>query len=154
MAKNPPNDPLKENDFFSGGRFSKADVPDLTDVYEIAYQTIERLPPQFRPYTKSLIIRVENYPDDEMLESVSLVDRNDLLGLYKGIPLPQKGYKIPMALPDVIFLFRCPLIRHALENEQELVKLIEHVMIHEIAHHFGFEDGDLEWIENGGRNRD
>ena len=151
MAKKPPKDPeeIKE------GRFAKADVPDLTDVYEIAYQTIERLPPQFRPYTKSIIIRVENYPDDDMLESVNLIERNDLLGLYKGIPLPQKGYKIPMTLPDVIYLFRCPLIRYALENEQDLPKLIEHVMIHEIAHHFGFDDTDIDWIENGGgRNRD
>jgi len=137
---------MKENDSAENIRNTgiSSDLPDLADVYSLAYKTIDTLPERFQPYLKSLLIRVENFADEKTLEGLSLTDRYDLLGLYKGIPLPFKTSNSSLVLPDIIFLYRCPLIRFARENEEDLAILVQHVTIHEIGHHFGFSDFDME----------
>lgn len=140
-------------------------LPGLADIYVMAYQVIGQLPERFKEYAKKLIVRVENFADSETLEGLRVEDKYDLLGLYRGIPLPQKQHNDNLSLPDVVFLFRCPLIRFAKENSQDLKMLVTHVMIHEIGHHFGYSDFDMDWVErqddfgtirdnDGGRNRD
>jgi predicted Zn-dependent protease with MMP-like domain len=74
-----------------------------------------------------------------------LTDKNDLLGLYRGIPLPMKTASTDSKLPDMIFLYRCPLIKYAKDNEEPIQDLIYHVMIHEIGHHFGHDELDSDW---------
>ncbi len=123
------------------------DLPDLTDFYVLAQKTLESLPEKFKKPTKSLIVRVENYANHETLLSLKLDDKYDLLGLYRGIPVPTKATKAAFLMPDVIYLYRCPLIRYSLENQEALASLVHHVMIHEIGHHFGFNDYDLSWVE-------
>lgn len=133
------------------GEFSNVvdltNLPDLTDIYELAYQVIEELPKKFRNFTSEIIIRVENFADEQTLASLKLKDKYDLLGLYRGVPLPLKGHGSVIAIPDTIFLYRCPIIRFAEENCEPINRLVKHVMIHEIGHHFGFSDFDMEWIE-------
>ncbi len=122
-------------------------LPDLTDFYELAYKILEELPKKFRVFTQNMIVRVENFADEQTLESLNLRDKYDLLGLYRGIPLPMKSLTSIVSIPDTIFLYRCPLIRFSGENHESIDRLVHHVMIHEIGHHFGFSDFDMEWIE-------
>jgi predicted Zn-dependent protease with MMP-like domain len=128
-------------------RQEHADLPDLAEIYALAYQTINFLPERFQEYTHTILIRVENFAEQDVLEGLKLSDKYDLLGLYQGVPLPLKSANDPRTLPDVIFLYRCPLIRFSRENSESLEQLVHHVMIHEIGHHFGFSDLDMEWIE-------
>lgn len=131
-------------------------LPGLADIYAVAYRVMNRLPKRFQDHTQNLIIRVENFADEETLQSLKVAEKYELLGLYRGVPLPLKRESQILSLPDVIFLYRCPLIHFATENGQDLEDLIQHVMIHEIGHHFGYSDFDMEWIQenDGGRNRD
>jgi len=127
------------------------DLPDLTDIYNLAYAVIDGLPSQFQSLTKSLIIRIENFADEQTLLSLNITDKYDLLGLYRGIPLPLKTMNDSTILPDIIFLYRGPLIRFARDNGETLSRLVYHVVIHEIGHHFGYSDQDMDWIEHLGR---
>ncbi len=144
------NDTMSRFDKHSGEFENIVDLtslPDLTDIYELAYQVIEELPKKFRSYTHDIMIRVENFSDEQTLTSLNLMDKYDLLGLYRGIPIPLKASGSLVSVPDTIFLYRCPIIRFAEENCETIERLVKHVMIHEIGHHFGFSDFDMEWIE-------
>lgn len=127
-----------------GGRNFAAEIPDLAEIYSMAYKILTELPDKYQPFLKSVIIRVENFPKTKILQNLKLTDRYDLLGLYKGTPLPQKTLEEPMNVPDIIYLYRCPIIRYARENQESVNQLVNHVMIHEIGHHFGFTDEELE----------
>ena len=128
-------------------RYERPDLPDLTDIYVLAYQTLNFLPSRFQAYTRNILVCVENFAAQDVLDGLKLTDKYDLLGLYQGIPLPLKSRKNSRVVPDIIYLYRCPLIRFARENSDTLTQLIHHVMIHEIGHHFGFSDFDLDWVE-------
>jgi predicted Zn-dependent protease with MMP-like domain len=128
-------------------RHEDADLPDLAEIYALAYRTINSLPQRFQEYTNNILVRVENFAEQDVLDGLKLKDKYDLLGLYQGIPLPLKGTNDTLAIPDIIYLYRGPLIRFARENGETLPQLVHHVMIHEIGHHFGFSDFDMEWIE-------
>lgn len=137
---------------YTGGEFGDnviplTSLPDLTDIYELAYHVLEDLPRKFRSYTQDIMIRVENFADEQTLNSLKLGDKYDLLGLYRGVPLPLKAAGSVVSVPDTIFLYRCPLVRFAEDNHESIQRLVQHVMIHEIGHHFGFSDFDMEWIE-------
>lgn len=129
-------------------RFEDADLPDLAEIYALAYRTINFLPNRFQEYTRNILVRVENFADQDVLDGLKLTDKYDLLGLYQGIPLPLKGTNDTLAIPDIIYLYRGPLIRFSRDNDEPLAELVHHVMIHEIGHHFGFSDFDMDWIEN------
>lgn len=129
------------------GRNENADMPDLADIYTTAYRTLTNLPEKYKPFTHNLIVRVENYPSEEIIDNLKLTDKNDLLGLYRGVPLPLKLSSSNSKLPDIIHLYRCPLIKYARDNHHPIVELIHHVMIHEIGHHFGYSESESEWLE-------
>lgn len=138
-------------------RNETAEMPDLADLYTMAYKTLASLPEKYKPFVKNLLVRVENFADDETVKSLSLNDKYDLLGLYRGVPLPLKAAPTRGNLPDIIYLYRCPLIKYANENNEKVDQIVYHVMIHEIGHHFGYSDNDLDWLQkldDGGRNRD
>lgn len=130
-----------------GSRNVSAELPDLAEIYSIAYKILTELPEKYQPFIKTLLVKVENFADTETLNNLNLQDRYDLLGLYRGIPLPQKVTITPSNLPDIIYLFRCPLIRYARENDEPISELVNHVMIHEIGHHFGFSDDEMNNFE-------
>ncbi|MBX3458124.1 MAG: metallopeptidase family protein [Candidatus Paracaedibacteraceae bacterium] len=140
-----------------GGRNTMAEMPDLADLYTLAYKTLSSLPEKFKPFVKNLLVRIENFADDDTIKNLRLNDKYDLLGLYRGVPLPLKATPNSSNLPDIIYLYRCPLIKYASENSEKIEEIVHHVMIHEIGHHFGYSDNDTDWIncfEDGGRNRD
>ncbi|MBW8310296.1 MAG: metallopeptidase family protein [Candidatus Paracaedibacteraceae bacterium] len=139
------------------GRNETAEMPDLADLYTMAYKTLASLPDKFKPFIKNLLVRVENFADEETIKNLRLADKYDLLGLYRGVPLPLKATPAAGNLPDIIYLYRCPLIKYATENREKVEEIVHHVMIHEIGHHFGYNDNDVDWLsklEDGGRNRD
>ena len=132
-------------------------IPSLAEIYSMTYKVLAELPEEYQPFILSINVHVENFPHEKTLRNHQLTDRYDLLGLYKGVPLPYKSLHNKKNISDTIYLFRCPLIRYAKENQETVEELINQVVIHEIGHHFGFKDEELELfsvLENGGRNRD
>ncbi|MBP9828757.1 MAG: metallopeptidase family protein [Proteobacteria bacterium] len=120
-------------------------MPAVAEIYDFAYESLQRLPNSFRSHLKNFVIEVKNFAENNVLEELSMTDRYDLLGLYRGVPLPLKK-KTSNKKPDIIYLYRCPLIRHAVENAEDVKALIHHVLINEIGHHFGCTAHEMAWI--------
>jgi predicted Zn-dependent protease with MMP-like domain len=127
--------------------WSTREAPTLAEFEEIAEHAYARLPPRFRALTGDLLIRIEDFPTDEVLDSVGLKSEFDLLGLYSGIDLARKSVMDVSAMPDMVFLYRRPILDYWAEHEETLGTIITHVLIHEIGHHFGLSDADMEKIE-------
>lgn len=113
------------------------DLPALTCIEKVASQIIEIIPEHMQEVARKINIIVENYADQETLDSLRIADKYELLGLYRGTPIPIKNVFQPSDLADSIFLYRCPLIRYSHENQQEVALLVKKVLLHELGHHFG-----------------
>jgi predicted Zn-dependent protease with MMP-like domain len=120
-------------------------MPAVAEIYDFAYQSLQKLPKSFRSHLKNFVIEVQNFADSNTLEELSMNDRYDLLGLYRGVPVPLKK-KIRPNQHHVIYLYRCPLIRHAFENSEDVQSLVHHVLINEIGHHFGCTANEMAWM--------
>ena len=127
--------------------WQSAAAPQLADLEELAAVAWERLPDEFRARAGDLLIRVEDFPTDEVLEALGLQDPFELLGLYHGISLDQKSVTDLPRQPDMVFLYRRPMLEEWAEGGETLGDLITRVLVHEIGHHFGFSDADMEQIE-------
>lgn len=92
-------------------------------------------------------IAVENMPDEETLEELEIEFGWDLTGLYRGTPLTERSVSDPMREPDLIFLYREPILLEWIETGEDLYRLVRNVVIHEVAHHFGFSDAEIEALE-------
>lgn len=125
-----------------------AGPPSLEDIEAIALQALERLPRQFRRHVEGVIVRVEDFPDEETEREMELETPFDLMGLYRGVSLDRKASGDLPREPDMVFLYRRPLLDYWAESGESLAHLVRHVMIHEIGHHFGFSDADMEALEN------
>jgi predicted Zn-dependent protease with MMP-like domain len=122
-------------------------APTLADIEALAQAAVERLPLLFRQHLASLILRVEDFPDEEVMAEMALETPWDLLGLYWGRHVGLKGDEPSGALPDMIFLYRRPLLDLWAEGEEPLEGLVTHVLVHEVGQHFGVSDADMEAIE-------
>jgi predicted Zn-dependent protease with MMP-like domain len=122
-------------------------APTLADIEALAQAAVERLPILFRQHLASLILRVEDFPDAEVMAEMALETPWDLLGLYWGRHVGLKGDEPSGALPDMIFLYRRPLLDLWAEGEESREGLVTHVLVHEVGHHFGLSDDDMEAIE-------
>ncbi|SFT38128.1 metallopeptidase family protein [Sedimentitalea nanhaiensis] len=114
----------------------------------IARATVSDLPPAFHPAADAVAVRVVDWPDTPMLRDLGMADRLQLTGLYEGVPLTQKSvWDQPMG-PDLVWLFRQPILAEWRERgDVALDDLIAHVTIHEFAHHFGWSDDDIAQID-------
>jgi predicted Zn-dependent protease with MMP-like domain len=121
--------------------------PSLADIEELAHRALATIPRQLKRHLGPLVIRVEEFPDEETEEAMSLDSPFDILGLYRGVSLPHKSVTDPRPNLDMVFLYRRPILDYWCESGEELVNLVRHVLIHEIGHHFGFSDEDMERIE-------
>jgi len=118
------------------------------DVFEtLAAEAFARLPPQFKRLCGALVIRVADFPADEVLDDLGLDDPFDLLGVFHGVGLPAQGEVLTGQLPNSVTLFRRPMLDYWAEHEETLGHLVTHVLVHEIGHHFGLSDDDMEAIE-------
>ncbi|MBI5572187.1 MAG: metallopeptidase family protein [Desulfomonile tiedjei] len=91
-------------------------------------------------------VLVEDFADDETLDSLGIESAWDLLGLYVGVPITQQSVFSFSLLPERIYLYRRPILRAA-RRGREVHQIIREVVIHEIGHHFGFDDTQLEEME-------
>lgn len=126
-------------------------APTLADFERLADEAFGRLPAHFRKRCEGLVIRVEDFPTDEVLEEMELESPFDLLGLYHGTGQPFELTNAPTHLPDMVFLYRRPMLDYWSEYDETLGHLITHVLIHEIGHHFGLSDADMHTIEREAR---
>ena len=121
-------------------------APTLDEIEEIARAAFDTLPAEFRALVTDIVYRIDDFPDAETEEEMGLQSPFDLLGLYRGTPIGEKGTGGVPAV-DMIFLYRRPLLDYWCEVEEDLTHLVRHVLIHEIGHHFGLSDDDMERIE-------
>ena len=124
-----------------------APAPSLTDLEVLAAAAWERLPADFRKMCGDLVIRVEDFALDEVLDELGIESPYDLMGLYQGVSLDKKSSLDVPREPDMVFLYRGALLDYWCANEETLGDLVTHVLVHEIGHHFGFSDADMEAIE-------
>ncbi len=128
--------------------WSRLEAPSLAEFESIADHAYQRLPGRFRTLTGELLIRVEDFATDEVLDSLGIESPFDLLGLYRGVDLTSQSVMDVRTVPDMVFLYRRPILDYWAEHEETLGKIVTHVLIHEIGHHFGLSDADMEHIES------
>jgi predicted Zn-dependent protease with MMP-like domain len=131
----------------SGTDWNKLEAPTLAEFETIAHAAYSRLPSRFRALTGDLLIRIEDFPTDEVLDQMGIESAFDLLGLYSGVDLARKSVMDVSAVPDMVFLYRRPILDYWAEHEETLGAIVTHVLIHEIGHHFGLSDDDMARIE-------
>jgi predicted Zn-dependent protease with MMP-like domain len=122
-------------------------APSAQDIERLAQQAVERLPELFRRHLADVVLRVEDFPDDNVIEAMALESEWDILGLYQGVPLGEKSAMASGALPDMIFLYRRPMLDYWADSGESLEAIVTHVLVHEVGHHFGLSDADMERIE-------
>ncbi|HEU4805135.1 MAG TPA: metallopeptidase family protein [Nitrobacter sp.] len=127
--------------------WTSAKAPSLTDMETMAREAFVRLPQHFRRLCEGLIIRVEDFPTDEVLDEMKAESEYDLLGLFQGTGLPFQSHDDVARLPNLIWLYRRPIIDYWAEHDETLDDIITHELIHEIGHHLGLSDADMEAIE-------
>lgn len=122
--------------------------PSLEDFQRIGEEVLRGLPETFTRHLGGVVIKVEDFPDETTQKAMELESPYDLLGLYHGIPVGQEhGFHSPPEQPDMIFLYRQPLLAYWCDHDFSLAAIIENTLIHEIGHHFGLSDDDMEHIE-------
>ena len=131
----------------SNNPFRFTTPPSLEDLVEMAEQALGAIPAELREMVRGAAIVVEDIPDDETVEEMGLESPWDLTGLYRGIPLTAKSVADVSEGPDQIFLYREPILMEWIETGEELFRLVRNVLIHEIGHHFGLSDDDIERLE-------
>ena len=122
--------------------------PSIETMEQIAQSQLKSLPDEFSRFVQDLIVRVDDFPDDETMEELDLENEFELLGLYRGVALNDKSLNNTATDVDMVFLYRRPILDYWCETEEDLGHLVRHVLIHEIGHHFGLSDDDMEKIEN------
>jgi predicted Zn-dependent protease with MMP-like domain len=122
-------------------------APSLAEIEALAAAAFRRLPQRFRELCGNLVIRVEDFPADDVIEEMALESEFDLLGLFHGVGLPFRAESAPTHMPNLIWLYRRPILDYWAEHDETLGKIVTHVLLHEIGHHFGLSDADIAAIE-------
>lgn len=122
------------------------DPPSLADFEAMAAQALATIPGRLRVHLRDVVVRVEDFPSEDTCRDMELDSPFDLLGLYDGVALDQKSIGDSGGV-DMIFLYRRPLLDYWCDHGGGLSHLVRHVVIHEVGHHFGFSDADMEALE-------
>jgi predicted Zn-dependent protease with MMP-like domain len=135
-------------DFASDPRaWRAAKAPSLADLEILAGEVFRRLPRRFRDLCADIIIQVDDFPSDEVLDQMGAETEFDLLGLFQGVGLPFRSESTPVQMPNMIWLYRRAILDYWAEHDETLGTIVKHVLVHEIGHHFGFSDAGMEAIE-------
>ena len=121
--------------------------PTADDIAEMADRALAAIPARLAEHVRGVAISVEEMPDDETLVELGIESAWELTGLYQGIPLTERSLSDVAPQPDLIFLYRQPILLEWIETGEDLYRLVRNVLVHEVAHRFGFSDADIEAIE-------
>ena len=127
--------------------WGKRKAPSLAELEVLAGEVFARLPEKFRDLCEGLVIRVDDFPTDEVLDELGAETEFDLLGLFQGVGLPFRSETAPVQMPNMIWLYRRPILDYWADHDETLDAIIAHVLVHEIGHHFGLSDDDMAAIE-------
>lgn len=123
-------------------------APDLEDIERLARAALAALPGMYRDAAAQVQLQVADFAPEDMLDELDLTDPFELTGLYDGIPLTGKSVMDQPHGPDMIWLFRRPILEEwADRGDIGLGDLVAHVLVHELAHHFGWSDADIAAID-------
>ena len=123
-------------------------APSLDDFAALAEAAFQALPEGFRKMAGDVIFRIDDFASDEVLDELGIEDPFGLTGLYQGVHIGHRSDFGPAAQPSMIFLYRRPILDEWAERgEVTLEELVAHVLVHEIGHHFGLSDDDIDAIE-------
>jgi len=122
-------------------------APSLAELEVLAGEVFRHLPRKFRDLCAGLIIQVNDFPRDAVLDEMGAESEFDLLGLFQGVGLPFRAESAPVQMPNMIWLYRRPILDYWAEHDETLGAIVKHVLIHEIGHHFGLSDADMTAIE-------
>lgn len=121
--------------------------PGTDDIEAVAQATLATLPSEIRARLVDVVFRVEEFPDEDVMIELGLETPFDLLGLYQGVAITEKSIVDVVSEPDVVILYRRAILDYWCETGESLEDVIRHVLIHEVGHHMGFSDEDMERIE-------
>ena len=125
-----------------------AEAPDAALIEEMAREAIAALPPEFAGPAAQVVLRVEDFAAEDVLDVLEIDDPLDLTGLYDGVPMTEKSASEPQHFPDTVWLFRRAILDEwAARGDVSLGALVGHVVVHEFAHHFGWSDDDIAAID-------
>jgi predicted Zn-dependent protease with MMP-like domain len=122
-------------------------APSLAALEVLATEVFRQLPQRFRVLCADLVIQVDDFPTEEVQEQMQAETEFDLLGLFHGIGLPFRSESVSGQMPNMIWLYRRPILDYWAEHDETLGAIVKHVLIHEIGHHFGLSDADMAAIE-------
>ena len=123
-------------------------APSLAEIESLADAAFAALPAEFRQLCEGVVIKVDDFPDDETLEAMECETEFDLLGLFRGRGLPHRGAVMETGeFPNMIWLYRRPILDYWADHDEALGAIVTHVLVHEIGHHFGLSDEDMDEIE-------
>jgi predicted Zn-dependent protease with MMP-like domain len=122
--------------------------PSLDDIAALGETALATIPEPLRAHVQGVVLRVDDFPDEETEREMDLESPFDLLGLYRGVALPHRSTEFTGTMPNMVFLYRRPLLEYWCETGEDLADVVRHVLIHEIGHHFGFSDDDMDALED------
>ena len=122
-------------------------APSLAEFEVLAGEVFRQLPKEFRELCADVIIQVDDFPTQEVLDEMQAETEFDLLGLFQGVGLPFRTESAPVQMPNMIWLYRRPILDYWAEHDETLGAIVRHVLVHEIGHHFGLSDDDMAAIE-------
>ena len=129
--------------------WTNSEAPSLDEIERLARAEYEALPAEFRSLCGGILFMVQEFPDDDVIRDMDLESEFDILGLFHGSTLAQRVSNEGHPEPTMIFLYRRPILDYWAENRGTLGVLVRHVIVHEMGHHFGLSDEDMEAIEGG-----
>jgi acetylglutamate kinase len=121
--------------------------PSADDIADLAERALAAIPPALSRHVRGVGIVVDEMPEDDLLAELGIDNAWELTGLYRGVPLPLQSVGDIARAPAMIHLFREPILLEWIETNEDLYRLVRNVLVHEIAHHFGFSDAEIEAIE-------
>ncbi len=122
-------------------------APSLAAFEALAGEVFRQLPKRFRELCAGVVIQVDDFPSEEVLDEMRAETEFDLLGLFQGVGLPFRSESAPVQMPNMIWLYRRPILDYWAGHDETLGAIVKHVLIHEIGHHFGLSDADMAAIE-------
>lgn len=122
-------------------------APSIADIQRLAERAIRSIPPALRAAAGNVAVQVVDFPDEETEREMELESPFDLLGLYVGVALTERSVSHPRGEPDMVYLYRRPLLDYWCETGQPLAAVVRHVLIHEIGHHFGYSDEEMDRLQ-------